>query len=202
MQTFLPYSDFAASADALDPKRLQKQIVETFQIMKALTIPEYGWKHHPAVRMWRGHAMQLSLYQNACVAIRAARGWDTLLDMPERTLQLVKDAGMTHETALPEWLGHEEFHHSHRSNLVRKDVAYYGPQFPDGDPTAPYVWPVDRTGEVVYYLGAPPPPPVVRTPEEEAAIAIILEEIALVAATLDLTGTSDEVLRKGASDGS
>ena len=54
MQTFLPYPDLRASCVVLDDRRLGKQRVETFQILRALTWPEYAWKNHPAVRMWRG----------------------------------------------------------------------------------------------------------------------------------------------------
>jgi len=55
VQTFLPYADFGESARALDTRRLGKQRVETLQIVRALTRPGNGWRHHPAVRMWRGY---------------------------------------------------------------------------------------------------------------------------------------------------
>src|SRR4051812_49870546 len=55
MQTFLPYAGFTASAEVLDPKRLGKQRVETLQVLRGLTLPTYGWRHHPAVKMWRGY---------------------------------------------------------------------------------------------------------------------------------------------------
>ena len=54
MQTFLPYADPRASAACLDDRRLGKQRVETFQVLRAITWPTYGWKHHPVTRMWRG----------------------------------------------------------------------------------------------------------------------------------------------------
>ena len=37
MQTFLPYSDYEASAQTLDNKRLNKQILEGYQILKVLS---------------------------------------------------------------------------------------------------------------------------------------------------------------------
>lgn len=54
MQTFLPYADFARSAQVLDRARLGKQRVETKQIMLALTTEYYGWKYHPVTLMWSG----------------------------------------------------------------------------------------------------------------------------------------------------
>src|ERR1700712_5264270 len=62
MQTFLPSADFTASSVVLDDRRLGKQRVETFQILRALTWPEYAWKNHPAVRMWRGFIPALVAY--------------------------------------------------------------------------------------------------------------------------------------------
>jgi hypothetical protein len=47
MQTFLPYADFERSARSLDPRRLGKQRVECIQVVRGLTVPGYGWRHHP-----------------------------------------------------------------------------------------------------------------------------------------------------------
>ena len=62
MQTFLPYADLAASCRVLDDRRLGKQRVETFQVLRALTWPEYGWKNHPVTKMWRGFVPGLVAY--------------------------------------------------------------------------------------------------------------------------------------------
>ncbi len=62
MQTFLPYPDFVASAASLDPRRLGKQRVEALQVLRGLTVPGYGWRHHPAVRMWVGYQEALVRY--------------------------------------------------------------------------------------------------------------------------------------------
>jgi hypothetical protein len=43
---------------------------------------------------------------------------------------------------LPAWPGEEAVHRSHRSALVRKDPAFYGPLFPDVPDELPYVRPV------------------------------------------------------------
>jgi hypothetical protein len=45
MQTFLPFKDFDQSAKALDNKRLNKQILEGYQILKVLSNddPRAGW---------------------------------------------------------------------------------------------------------------------------------------------------------------
>lgn len=150
MQTFLPYRDFARSAQALDDLRLGKQRVEAMQIIRALTRPAYGWQHHPAVRMWRGYEEALGAYALAVCCEWCRRGHaDTcaakILDdlaeagvpVPPRTQRELAEAD-----ALPPWLGRRAFHASHRAALVRKDPAHYGPRLGPVDVDREYVWPV------------------------------------------------------------
>ncbi len=56
MQTFLPQADLHTSAYFLDSKRLNKQILEGYQILNVLSGKSKtgGWRNHPAVLMWRG----------------------------------------------------------------------------------------------------------------------------------------------------
>ncbi len=83
MQTFLPYSDFRRSAEALDPARLGKQRVETLQILRALELFDYGWGNHPAVTMWRGHTPALVSYGLAFVDVWLREGRaDTVIGDP------------------------------------------------------------------------------------------------------------------------
>lgn len=137
MQTFLPYEDFAASAEVLDYRRLGKQRVETWQILNALGGKTKGWVNHPASRMWRGHETALALYGETVCREWIRRGYkDTML---ERFVNLTAGAPVS----MPAWLGDERVHISHQSNLVRKDGEFYGPIFPDVPPDLEYVWPVD-----------------------------------------------------------
>jgi len=149
VQTFLPYADFAATARALDDRRLGKQRVETLQILRALTRPVYGWKHHPAVLMWAGHEESLVAYGVAVCQEWRHRGYadtcqakivdDALLaGVPGLRTQ----ADLAAAGALPPWLGDEALHRSHRSALLRKDPAFYGPAFDDVGDDLEYVWPV------------------------------------------------------------
>lgn len=138
MQTFLPYADFKESARVLDRQRLGKQRVETLQVMKALYEPTYGWRNHPAVKMWRGHEAYLLAYQEAICNEWTSRGYkDTCL---EKTYDFM--AGKPIGIMPPAWLGDEELHRSHRSNLVRKMPEHYGAIW-DIQDDLPYVWPVE-----------------------------------------------------------
>ena len=149
MQTFLPYPDFAASAAVLDDRRLGKQRVEALQVLRALTRPVYGWKHHPAVRMWEGYPDGVAAYGLAVCAEWSHRGRpDTCAATISTDLAAAgrpaprTQAELTRGYELPAWLGDERVHRSHRSALVRKDPAFYGPLFPDADPDQDYFWPV------------------------------------------------------------
>lgn len=155
MQTFLPYADFARSAMALDPRRLGKQRVEVIQIVRALTVPSYAWKNHPAVLMWEGHEEALGAYGMAMV-----RRWceldfgDTCASTIRADLAVAgvrsirSQAGLAEGGALPPWLHDERLHRSHRSALVRKDPDFYRDLFPDVPDDLEYWWPV-RSARVI-----------------------------------------------------
>lgn len=155
MQTFLPYADFAASAAVLDPRRLGKQRVEALQVLRALTRDTYGWKHHPAVRMWAGHAPAVAAYGLAVCAEWVGRGHsDTCAASIEADLAAAglpppaPQAELARRGALPAWLGDPRVHASHRAALVRKVPTHYGPLFADADPDMPYFWPTDALSGV------------------------------------------------------
>ena len=149
MQTFLPYADFEASVQALDYKRLGKQRVETYQILKALLGSQGGlhggWARHPASRMWEGYELALLKYQEETikewVGVRGYKDtcWEKscALFTPE---QLEDYAAGNYE--MPEWFGNEDFHNAHISNLLRKDSEFYalalGRPVPDN---LEYIWP-------------------------------------------------------------
>jgi hypothetical protein len=153
VQTFLPYPDFEASARALDPRRLGKQRVEGLQVLNALTGPGPGWKHHPAVLMWRGYEEALVRYCLEICAVWCELGRaDTCADKVRTALHdrlgidhVRTQAELAAAGELPPWLGDEAFHRSHRSSLLRKDPDQYRPLFGDEPDDLEYVWPARAT---------------------------------------------------------
>lgn len=149
MQTFLPYPDFAATATVLDARRLGKQRVEVLQILRGLTVPGYGWRHHPAVKMWAGYEEALVRYGLEICQVWSARGYaDTCA--ASLTTELASRCGVSPvrrqpELAaareLPPWLGDPALHLSHQAALLRKDPQHYGPRFGVVPHDLPYVWP-------------------------------------------------------------
>lgn len=109
------------------------------QIMTAL-VDGRGWVNHPATKMWTGCERALLEYQRAAVTEWTSRGYkDTCL---EKTVEIFTRSGTPSELVLPSWLGDEEFHLSHRSNLLRKNPDHYRELFEEGlSDDLPYVWP-------------------------------------------------------------
>jgi hypothetical protein len=136
MQTFLPYPDFTASAQVIDYRRLGKQRVETWQILRALAGETKGWTNHPASRMWRGYETALAQYGVKICEEWIRRGYkDTML-------QRFQDLTKSKNIQMPAWIGDRNFHRSHQSNLIRKDKDFYQPIFPDVPADLEYIWPV------------------------------------------------------------
>ncbi|GAA1826073.1 MSMEG_6728 family protein [Microlunatus capsulatus] len=149
MQTFVPFVSFEASARALDAKRLGKQRVEVIQIVRALTVPGYAWKSHPAVLMWKGYEEALGRYGLVMCEVWLELGFgDTCAATIQADLaaygvpHLRTEAELADAGALPPWLFDEAVRESHQSALVRKDPGFYRARFPDVRPDLEYVWPV------------------------------------------------------------
>lgn len=146
MQTFLPYKDFEKTAEVLDYQRLGKQRVETLQILKVnhrieTNRPDHKipWENHPAVLMWRNYSNALYVYLQVICKEWERRGYkDTCLNAAGPFVIFQKIV------KYPPWLGNEEFHISHQSNLLRKKEDHYGQYFNGVPNDLPYVWPVRK----------------------------------------------------------
>lgn len=132
MQTFLPYPSFEQSVRVLDNRRLGKQRVEAYQILRTLLGVSSGWRNHPAVRMWAGYEVALQHYLRAVIQEWIRRGYRNNMIVPS----------CPEEYALPPWFGNPQFHAAHRSNLLRKDPTWYGQFSWSESPDMPYLWPV------------------------------------------------------------
>lgn len=136
MQTFLPYSDFIETAKCLDYKRLGKQRVEAFQIIKVLeghgTRNKNGklaWENHPAVLMWRKNIDALKYYHNCMIEEWVFRGYKNNMKLYDII-----------NFKMPDWLGYKPFHESHRSNLLRKDFNFYSRYNWNVEHNLEYIW--------------------------------------------------------------
>lgn len=141
MQTFLPYASYSDSAKCLDNKRLGKQRVEGLQILELLkTNKKTGaWANHPVCDMWRGYEQALIEY--ICVICDRWTSLGYKDTCKEKALKFKDDTNIIY----PWWLGIDEIHRSHRSNLYRKNSDAYNIFTSDG-PDLPYCWPKDING--------------------------------------------------------
>lgn len=139
MQTFLPELTFEASASALDSRRLGKQRMETYQILRTLTGKSDSWKNHPAVKMWRGYEVALCAYGLVvCEEWRYNRGYKDTCWSKIYNIEREFD-GQPYVTPL--WYN-SDLVESHRSNLIRKNPEFYKPKWPDTKENLPYIWPI------------------------------------------------------------
>ena len=135
MQTFLPYPSFQESMRVLDDSRLGNQVYR-----EGMTLLRGGWPNHPASKMWRGYEGALAQYLMAGVHELYTRGKDYHSRPWCQELFTYAVAGV--DEPMPPWLGDEQFHASHRSNLLRKDPVWYG-QYNWTEPdNLEYIWPV------------------------------------------------------------
>lgn len=133
MNTFIPYADFAKSAEVLDRARLGNQFYR-----EGMVIIRGKASRHPAGKMWAGYEYALGLYLLACSAELQKRGYS--YPHWEKEVQEHMDACANKE--MPPWLGREDVHSSHRANLLRKDPEHYGQFGWTEQPMEGYVWPV------------------------------------------------------------
>jgi len=129
MQTFLPYSDYNLCAEALDSKRLNKQILECYQILNVLSgqSPTGAWRNHPAVLMWSGAESHLYNYTMAMVKEADKRGIKTDKNLANlKALQAKCKKSWGYNT--PAWYKPDNLRYvniTHRANLYRKDPIAY-----------------------------------------------------------------------------
>jgi hypothetical protein len=157
VQTFLPMiagfggnQGFPGCAHVLDNKRLGKQRVECLQILNALAGKSKGWRNHPAVLMWHGHEECLKVYMDCMVQEWERRGFKNTIPKWGLTSHANSVIGrkLDEGTYFPDWFKDDallaKVAASHRSNLLRKDSAWYG-QYGWQEPNdLPYVWPVTK----------------------------------------------------------
>jgi hypothetical protein len=141
VQTFLPYPDPVETARSLDQARLGKQRVEALQVLRAVTLPGYGWQSHPAIAMWRGHLEALTSYSLAITDEWLAQGHADTVRPQIAEFAPEVDGVPFASLPLPPWLGDEAVHRSHRSKLVQKQPDWYRSRFPDVPDDLDYVWP-------------------------------------------------------------
>jgi hypothetical protein len=127
MQTFLPSGNAIFAAQELDNKRLNKQILEGYQILNVLSgnSPTGAWRNHPAVLMWKGHEGALLDYVREMISEAKYRGIKT----ENNEANINRIASKDWNTEKPSWMKDKKvlgrIVATHRANLYRKDPVFY-----------------------------------------------------------------------------
>lgn len=135
MQTFLPLPSFQKSAEVLDYQRLGNQRNEAMLCYRIITrkMPGGRWKGHPCLKMWAPYPQALACYFNEICIEWENRGYTN--NMPRLSVDLNK-------LKFPPWLGHKEFHSSHRAALLFKLPEWYRRFDWCEHPRIHYLWPI------------------------------------------------------------
>jgi hypothetical protein len=139
MQTFLSEPTFKRCAQALDNKRLNKQLLECRQILNILiNFPDTAsWRNHPAVLQWKEYIPALFKYaehvRNECVkrGIRTEKNWKVIQEFYRSY-----NKGSRKKVTRPYWWYKDitnqlEFNYkyrvitTHRARLYHKDPVEY-----------------------------------------------------------------------------
>lgn len=112
MQIFIPYPSPIEVAKCLDPRRLNKQIIECDQIIKAIKGETKAWANHPVVKMYADHLYWVELYRDCLDFYKRGRP-----DLAE-TLSTQADRFR------PSWMT-DALCRSHKRRLVAKDAQFY-----------------------------------------------------------------------------
>ena len=135
MQTFVPLTNFQEIVECLDMRRLNKQRIESMQILKALSGLTKGWVNHPAVKMWKDYEPALEMYMNYCIREWVNRGY-------KNTMKYSSIGFNLSDIELPNWWD-GKIHSSHRKMLLFKNFEYYNQFGWQEKPEAnSYFWPV------------------------------------------------------------
>lgn len=123
MQTFLvDTSSYTSTFYKLDMKRLGKQRIEGYQILRAINDPNYGWQNHPAVKMWRPYPKELLNYTLLSCTIWRDRGYNDTVEA--RLHEEFPDWSYSMDLSLPPFIT-DRLIETHRANLWLKAPSQY-----------------------------------------------------------------------------
>ena len=147
MITWTPYPNLRLSAHVLSPHTLGRQITQALQLLRAATGASVGTStlYSPAYDLWRDTPAALMVYIDGLIHESELRGCSQGLPRPSSAEgRRVYDIPKTwrRETAqMPDWLGVEKLHASHRACLTAQDAEWYAQFAWDEPPRYDVFWP-------------------------------------------------------------
>lgn len=143
MQVFLPYRSFRQSALCLDTRRLNKQIIELKQIIKASVKGFGAWSNHLIVRAWRDHESALIIYGlQCCIEYTKRTGKTHATEAWFKALISDNCVFKNDKRYLPDWCYCLEITNQYKANLLAKDPDHY----------SQFNWQVQPSTTRLYYV--------------------------------------------------
>ena len=154
---WVPYPNFRLSVHVLDSQRLGVQIGQCLHILRMLAGHREGGKdrYHATTMAWSQHPEALCMYTEFAIDEVNLRGHKFEHPSP-RSPEGLKVYGLPKEwksdnPIIPEWIGIERIHASHRSRLLKKDFGWYSQFAWTETPMVNVQWPgkMPRVGDYV-----------------------------------------------------
>lgn len=136
MQTFLPYPHLQKSLQSLDKSRLQKQAIETSQIIDAILglptkkgTPRKGWLNHPALLMWKDNVG--FLFEYFLLNIEECQKRNIKTDYCQSRISGYEADCVNRD--VPIWFGDSLIHNSHQARILQKPYEQLLKQHKDAE---------------------------------------------------------------------
>lgn len=159
MLVFLPYPNMRLSAHVLDSITLGEQLYASLSILRILAAKNQGTggvhRYTMSTRIWREYHTALLRMVNCVLSEMANRGYEAPLEYlasaKEMKKQRLPESWLTEEFYIPEWMGYESMHASHRAMLKNRNNYWYSQFGWDEPAVASLIWPgkMPRVGDAV-----------------------------------------------------
>lgn len=129
--TWLPYPNMRLSVHTLSALTLGRQVADCISILRIVAGHREGGrnKYSDTVLSWHHHPEALVLYTDYAVQELLLRGHTNTLPSPRSTegrkLYQIPLEWIQKSPKIPEWIGVERIHASHRATLLAKDPVWY-----------------------------------------------------------------------------
>lgn len=155
---YLPYSDTNASARCLDDDLLWQQLHDMPLLLKVLAHELTGQQSRLlCYNQWRGYEGFLANYTHRMQIEAQKRDLGHWLDEWRtspyaQVWTVIREAGFNGASRAPRWVGGHWFLASQRSQLIRRNPAYYAHQFPTTPLDMPLLYPQNTPGKFDYTI--------------------------------------------------
>ena len=112
MQIFLPFKDVYKTAICLDPRRLNKQIIECKQILNVYRGISKAWMNHPITKMYKNYSAFIEIYMHCLIAVKNGHHIDA------------QKIAMTSHILIPSFIT-DEYCDNMKRRLYTKDPIFY-----------------------------------------------------------------------------